>query len=175
MVNRYIVELIRLNLLLVMSKGVTPGILSEDTLDCCNLAAGTAVAWVFTIELNVTIFVTFRRKRGLYFWSLLVSSRGLSIHALGFILKFLVGTTWLVNIPLVTTGWVAMVTGQVFVLYSRLHPVVRNRRSLRYVLCLILFNVMALHAPTIMFTYGSNLSSNDSSAWSQKFNFMERI
>lgn len=156
-----------------MSKGVTTGILLEDPLDYCILAAGTAVAWVYAIELHVTIFVTFRRKRGLYFWSLLVSSWGLAIHALGFILKFLVGTTWLLNIPLITTGWVAMVTGQALVLYSRLHLVVRNRKTLRNVLCLIFFNVMAL--PTIIFTYGSNSSSANTSLWARKFNVMERI
>lgn len=138
---------------LVMSKRVTTGILSEDPLDYCVL--------VYTIELIVIIFVAFRRKRGLYFWSLLVSSWGLSIHALGFILKFLVGTTWLLSISLVITVWVAMVTGQAFVLYSSLHLVVQNRRTLRYVLCLILFNAMALHVPTDIFTYGSNLSSAD--------------
>lgn len=158
-----------------MSKGVTTGILSEDPLNYCILAAGTAVAWVYAIELSVTIFVTFRRKRGLYFWSLLVSSWGLAIHALGFILKFLVGTTWLLNISLITIGWVAMVTGQAFVFYSRLHLVVRNRKTLRNVLCLIFFNVMALYVLTTIFTYGSNSSSANTSLWARKFNFMERI
>ncbi|MCJ1266299.1 hypothetical protein MMC22_006182 [Lobaria immixta] len=136
---------------------------------------GLQVAWVYAIELNVIIFVTFRRKRGLYFWSVLVSSWSLSIHALGFILKFLAGTTWLLSITLVTTRWFAMVTGQAFVLYSRLHLVVRNRRTLHYVLCLNLFNAMALHVPTVIFTYGSNSSSADISVWAKQFNVMERI
>ena len=90
---------------------MTTGILSEDPLDYCILAAGTAVPWLYAIELSVTIFVTFRRMRSLHFWSLLLSSWGLSIHALSFILKFLVGTTWLLDIPLLTTGWVALVRG----------------------------------------------------------------
>lgn len=154
---------------------MTTGIISEDPLDYCILAAGTAVAWVYAIELNVTIFVTFRRKRGLYFWSLLVSSWGLSIHALGFVLKFFVGTTWPLNIPLITMRWVAMVTGQKFVLYSRLHLVVRSRKTLRNVLCPILFNAMALHVPMIIFTYGSNSSSANTGLWAREFNVMERI
>lgn len=66
-----------------------------------------------------------------------------------------------------------MVTGQAFVLYSRLHLVVRNQRTLRIVLWMIIFNAFALHVPTIVFTYGSN--SPDANAWTGDFNVMERI
>ena len=38
-----------------------------------------------------------------------------------------------------------MVTGQAFVLFSRLHLVVRNRKTLRLVLFMIIFNAFALH------------------------------
>ena len=158
-----------------MAKGVATGALSEDPLDYCILAAGTAVAWVYAVELNIIILLTFKRKRGLYFWSLLISSWGLTLHALGFILKFLVGTSWLVDIPMITTSWVAMVTGQAFVLYSRLHLVVRNPKILRYVLRLILFHILALHVPTVIFTYGANSPSATSGGWAARFNIMERI
>ena len=66
-----------------------------------------------------------------------------------------------------------MVTGQAFVLYSRLHLVVRNHRTLRIVLFMIIFDACALHIPTIIFTYGSN--SPHSAYWTPKFNVMERI
>lgn len=152
----------------IMTKGVNNDRLTETPLEYCILAAGTAVAWVYAVELNITICLTFKRKGGLYFWSLLLSSWGLTLHALGFILKFLVGTGWRLNIPLITTGWVAMVTGQSFVLYSRLHLVVRNQRALRYILYLILTNVFALHLPMVIFTYGSN--SPSPGPWIGKFN-----
>ena len=71
------------------------------------------------------------------------------------------------------TGWVCMVTGQAFVLYSRLHLVVRNQQTLRYVLAMIIFDAIALHLPTIIFTYGSN--SPNAAFWTPKFNVMERI
>lgn len=154
----------------MIAKGVSNGTLMVEH---CILAASTAVAWVYALELNITIFLTFKRKGGLYFWSLLLSSWGLTFHALGFVLKFLVGTSWLLSIPLITTGWVAMVTGQSFVLYSRLHLVVRDQRLLRYILYLILTNVFALHLPTVIFTYGSN--SPNPGPWIGKFNIMERI
>lgn len=152
--------------------GVT-GALSYDPLEYCILAAGTAIAWAYTIELDLLVFYTFRRRKGLYFWSLLISSWGCSLHALGFILKFLVGTSWLTDLPFIEVGWVAMVTGQAVVLYSRLHLVVRNPRTLRVILWMIIFDAFALHVPTIVFTYGSN--SPNASQWTGDFNVMERI
>ena len=66
-----------------------------------------------------------------------------------------------------------MVSGQAFVLYSRLHLVVRNPRTLRIILWMIIFDAFALHVPTIVFTYGSN--SPNANAWTGDFNVMERI
>lgn len=66
-----------------------------------------------------------------------------------------------------------MVTGQAFVLYSRLHLVVRNQRTLRYILWMIIVDAVCLHVPTIVFTYGSN--SNNADFWTPKFDVMERI
>ena len=83
--------------------GVT-GALPYDPLSYCILAAGTAIAWAYTIELDLVIFYTFRRRKGLYFWALLISSWGCTLHALGFILKFLVGTTWLIDLPFIEIG-----------------------------------------------------------------------
>ncbi|KAL6722015.1 hypothetical protein ACLMJK_001120 [Lecanora helva] len=152
--------------------GVT-GALPYDPVEYCILAAGTAIAWAYTIELDLVIFYTFRRRKGLYFWALLICSWGCSLHALGFILKFLVGTSWAVDLPFIEIGWVAMVTGQAFVLYSRLHLVVRNQQTLQYILAMIIFDAFALHLPTIIFTCGSN--SPNSAFWTPKFNIMERI
>ena len=67
-----------------------------------------------------------------------------------------------------------MVTGQAFVLYSRLHLVVRNQKTLRYVLCLIIFDAIVLHTPTIVLTYGSN-DPYLPELWQTDFNIMERI
>lgn len=69
--------------------------------------------------------------------------------------------------------WMYRVTGQAFVLYSRLHLIVRNQRTLRLVFYMIIFNIFALHVPTTVFLYGSN--SPNGSNWVSKFNIMERI
>ncbi|KAG8528593.1 uncharacterized protein KY384_006280 [Bacidia gigantensis] len=66
-----------------------------------------------------------------------------------------------------------MVTGQSFVLYSRLHLVVRKRRTLRLVLSMIIIDAVVLHTPTIVLTIGSNGPSG--AHFAPIFNVMERI
>lgn len=91
--------------------GVSAGALPYSPVQYCILAAGTAVAWVYAVEINITILLTFKRRNGLYFWSLLISSWGIVLHALGFILKFLVGVNWIMACTIIDLGWVPMVTG----------------------------------------------------------------
>ncbi|KAI4171740.1 MAG: hypothetical protein LQ346_008704, partial [Caloplaca aetnensis] len=148
--------------------------LPYSPLDYCILAAATAVAWVFVVELDLTILLTFRRRNGLYFWSLLISSWGCVLHGMGFILSFLVGSPWGVTLPFIEIGWVTMVTGQAFVLFSRLHLVVRNQKILRYVLWCIIIDGCLFHIPTIVFTVGKN-SPHEGHLWESRFDIMERI
>ncbi|MCJ1294559.1 hypothetical protein MMC34_006117 [Xylographa carneopallida] len=138
------------------------------------IAAFTAVAWFNVIELNVQVFMTFKRHRGLYFWSLIISSYGCILHALGFLLKFFQLTdNDFLSVTIITIGWYAMVTGQAIVLYSRLHLVVREHRVLRGVLIMIIVDAICFHIPTTVLTYGSN--SNNSASFINAFNVMERL
>lgn len=47
-----------------------------------------ALAWYNCIELTIVMFSTFRRYQGLYFWSLLVSTWGIVLYSLSFVLKY---------------------------------------------------------------------------------------
>ncbi|MCJ1298315.1 hypothetical protein MMC08_001104 [Hypocenomyce scalaris] len=125
-----------------------------------TMAAFTAVAWYNVIELNIQVFMTFKRHRGLYFWSLLISSYGCALHALGFVLKFFVlsAPMWL-SVTIITIGWYCMVTGQAVVLYSRLHLVVRERAILRGVLTMIIVDAFCFLIPTTVLTYGENVTT----------------
>lgn len=138
------------------------------------IAAFTAVAWFNVVELNIQVFMTFKRHRGLYFWSLIISSYGCVLHALGFLLKFFHLTSYVyLAVTIITLGWWAMVTGQAIVLYSRLHLVVREQKVLRGVLIMIIVDAICFHIPTTVLTYGSN--SNNSSEFISAFNVMERL
>ena len=150
-----------------------PGLLSAFPM-YMTISAFTAVAWAFAFELNIAIYFTFKRKRGLYFWSLILSSWGCILHGLGFLLKFFYPSTnvYLVN-TIVAVGWWSMVTGQAVVLYSRLHLVLKNGRILKFILGMIIWNAITLHIPTSVLTYGS--SSTASAAFLPGFTVMEKI
>lgn len=75
-------------------------------------------------ELVVIIFLTFKRFRGLYFWSMLISALGVIPYSLGFLLKFMNITVtgnikWLA-VVLLTVGWYPMVTGTFFMMNTKL-------------------------------------------------------
>ena len=140
------------------------------------IAAFTAVAWYNVAELNVQVFLTFKRHRGLYFWSLIISSYGCVLHALGFLLKFfeLTSNTYL-SVTIITIGWYCMVTGQAVVLYSRLHLVVREQRILRGILAMIIIDAICFHIPTTVLTYGSNANPNKQDNFTAAFAIVERL
>ena len=137
------------------------------------IAGFTAVAWYNVVELNVNIYMTFKKRRGLYFWALLISSWGVIGHSLSLIFKFFTNeNVWWVCTMLMF-GWWAMVTGQSFVLYSRLHLVVRDHRILKAVLIMIIVDGICLHIPTSVMTYGS--SSDKYYLFIGPFSTMEKI
>ncbi|KAL2866700.1 uncharacterized protein BJX67DRAFT_124178 [Aspergillus lucknowensis] len=156
--------------------GITGGYSGDSIGIQITIATLAGITWYNAIELVALVFVTFSQYRGLYFWSLLVSSAvGLIPYSLGFLLKFfnLTSATWL-SVTFITVGWYCMVTGQSIVLYSRLHLVLPNPKILRRVLTMIVINAIILHFPTTVLTYGSNLASGRS-GYIRGYNVMEKI
>jgi hypothetical protein len=137
------------------NNGISGGLEQTPLPLAMTLSAFTAIAWYNVIDLNVSIWVTFKRRRGLYFYSLLVSSWGIMIYALAFLMKFFqVWKNDYVSVALITIGWYAMVTGQSLVLYSRLHLVVRDKEKIKWVLYMIIIDVFLFHFPTTVLTFG---------------------
>jgi hypothetical protein len=119
------------------------------------ISAFTAIAWYNCIELNVMIWLQFKKHKGLYFWSLLVCSWGIILHALSFLAKFFqVWENDYISVTFITIGWYAMVTGQALVLYSRLHLIMHDIRKVKWVLYMIITNVFLFHVPTTVLTFG---------------------
>jgi hypothetical protein len=127
-------------------------------------------------ELVVLVPTTFRRWRGLYFWSLLASGCiGVVPYSIGFLMKFFTQTDSVLSVTILTIGWWTMVTGQSVVLYSRLHLVLRDELMLRRVFRLIIVNIFLLHIPTTILTYGANIVHSGDVAWAKGYNIMEKI
>lgn len=124
------------------------------------IASFFGIAVYNVVEINFWIFSTFKRRTGLYFWSLLVASWGIPIHATGFLLKyFQLCNNEYFNVGTIIVGWVAMVTGQSVVLYSRLHLIVRDRRKIRWVLIMISIDAFLFHIPSTVLIFGANSSN----------------
>ncbi|KAF5866510.1 hypothetical protein ETB97_011395 [Aspergillus alliaceus] len=142
--------------------------------EACVFVAFTAIAWYNTVELIILCFTTFKKFRGCYFWSLLVASACVGIHALGFLLfVFVIGVTPYISLTIAVFSWCGMVTGQSLVLWSRLHLVLYHPRILRGVLWMIVADAILLHTPIIVLLYGA--VSSHPRQFRAGYNVMERI
>jgi hypothetical protein len=104
--------------------GISGAYSAVDSRPSIVLIVFISVSWYNVLELLLLIFTTFRRWRGLYFWSLLLSAGvGVLLYSLGFLLKFFTPVSPMLAVAVLSIGWWTMVTGQSIVLYSRLHLV----------------------------------------------------
>ena len=121
----------------------------------CLVAAILAIAYWLVLEITFEVYLTFKRHDVLYFWAILVSTWGVALRAIGWTIQMFDPAA---NPYLCTTflifGLSAMVTGFSFVLYSRLHLVIRDRRILRIIFVAIVFDAIAFLLPLAVAEYG---------------------
>lgn len=116
-----------------------------------------SIAFYNVLELTASIFTSFKKYSGLYFWSLLIATWGIAFNSTGYLLMHLSLTTEAnIYATLILIGWCSMITGQSVVLYSRLHIVMHHQKRLRLVLYMIIANALWLHLPIIVLVYGTN-------------------
>jgi hypothetical protein len=135
----------------------------------------TSIALYNAAELLVLILLTFKRYRGLYFWSLLLSSLlGVIPAAIGSLLEYFhLAPLWL-TLLLENIGFYFMVPVQSVVLYSRLYLVSQNHGLLRFLRWLITINTIILIIPITILNFGSSYHPAVY-GWSKGFDVMERI
>ncbi|KAJ5787018.1 hypothetical protein N7457_002008 [Penicillium paradoxum] len=156
--------------------GISGALAKEGDVLQMILVTFIALSCYNVVELLVLVPATFRRWRGLYFWSLLATGcLGVVPYSIGFLMKFFTRANSVLSVTVLTIGWWTMVTGQSVVLYSRLHLVLRDEGVLRRVLQLIVANVLILHVPTTILTYGANIVRTGDVAWVNGYNVMEKI
>ncbi|KAF3059424.1 hypothetical protein GL218_04546 [Daldinia childiae] len=142
----------------------------------CLLAVFTSLPIWMTVELTAWVLYAFERWSGIYFWSVLATTWGLTIRAIGFLLKFCVPeANWILTYVLSEVGWVMMVTGFSIVLWSRLHLVISpGTPILRIVLAMIIIDGFLFHVPTVIFQYFmSNAATHEK--YLPYMNVMERV
>lgn len=145
-----------------------------DQTDLTIIIVFLSLALYNVIELACIIWGTFKRYAGLYFWSFLVATLGIALSCIGFCIKFFgPASLGYFSCTLSLMGWVFMVTGQSLVLWSRLHLVLRNRRRLKIILWIIIFNGVVCHGMVIPLVYGS--FSNNPEIFQTPYEITERI
>ncbi|KAH7113732.1 hypothetical protein B0J11DRAFT_445735 [Dendryphion nanum] len=121
-----------------------------------TMSAFLAIALYNVIETSFLILASFKQRKGLYFWSLVIANWGIAPHAIGFILKFFQVTNLdMLSSIIVGIGWICMVIGQSVVLYSRLHLVVHDVARIRWVLYMIIFTGIVIGCPLLVLAMGS--------------------
>lgn len=110
-----------------------------------------SVATFNGVDILIKVYFTFRRRSGLYFWSIVLATFGIFLYVIGFIIKYFItldSTRW-IGLALIVIGWVPMVSCQSLALYSRLHLVIRDERNrkLRFVLGMIIVDAFCFHIP----------------------------
>ncbi|TLD04135.1 hypothetical protein PgNI_11176 [Pyricularia grisea] len=134
-----------------------------------------SVALYNVFELLFIIYTTFKRRSGLYFWSFIVSTVCIIPYSVGFLLKFFANRHDLsmVFAAVVYFGWCGMVTGQSFVLWSRLHLVMYDRRRQRAVLIMIIVDAIICHGGVSVLIFGVN--SQNPKQFVKPYAIFERI
>ncbi|KAF2178601.1 hypothetical protein K469DRAFT_598876 [Zopfia rhizophila CBS 207.26] len=133
-----------------------------------------AIAMYNVVELTLAIFTTFKRRHGLYFYSLLVATWGIIPYCIGFFFKFYnITSSNILYITLIAVGWPCMITGQSLVLYSRLHLIARTVVGERWVLGMIIFDAIICHFPILVLLYGAN--SNNPTPFISPYSIYEKV
>ncbi|EON69096.1 hypothetical protein W97_08409 [Coniosporium apollinis CBS 100218] len=118
----------------------------------------TALGLYNALELLLLIYLIFKRKHGLYYWSMLIATFGLIPYSVGRLMVYFGLSNEVAAVLIDNIGWMLMVSGQSFVLYSRLHLVLHSPRILRVVLWIIILDAVILHTTTTVVSHVSNLT-----------------
>ncbi|KAG8406479.1 hypothetical protein J3459_012423 [Metarhizium acridum] len=116
-----------------------------------TMAAFIGISWYIGIEINVSLFLIFKRRRGLYFWACALTSWGVILQPLFIILAdFGVWKDAVPSIALIYLSWLIMVVPQSWVLYSRLHLLMHTASVLRAIKYVLVFNSVVFSIPTMV-------------------------
>ncbi|KAI1099271.1 hypothetical protein F4804DRAFT_87601 [Jackrogersella minutella] len=125
-------------------------VVEEDIPAALAMTAFAGISWYIGIEISISLFLLFKRRRGLYFWSCALGIWGVILQTLFIILAdFGIWTDMKASITMIYLSWSIMVIPQSWILYSRLHLITQQRIILNWVLAALIFNSIVFGIPTI--------------------------
>ena len=136
------------------------------------------IALWLILDTLFSVVRVFKKKKGLYFWSITLGLVGLFLDAIGVILKYLTPNTkhlWILYSFLLLNGWAVYAPAQLVVLYSRLHLVNDVVWLRKVVFYLILSTYLTFILPTWVCNWHSyNPDPKVTSLWSPRTAIVER-
>lgn len=116
-------------------------------------AAGfVGITFYLFVDVNVSLVRVFRKKTGLYYFSLLLGTWGCFFDNFGVILKYLcrreTRVVWGLYTFLLLGGWATYAPMQLWVLYSRLHLLNDNRKVQKVIQVMIISTYFTFILPT---------------------------
>ncbi|KAF2223903.1 hypothetical protein BDZ85DRAFT_116164 [Elsinoe ampelina] len=158
------------------TNGIAGGYTGDNVNILRAMIAFSAIAWYNCAELIFLICLRFKKWKGLYFWSLMVTSWAIVIYQIGSWGKMrnIAGNPTLMTV-FTNVGWIVMITGNSLVLYSRLHLLCQNHTLLKWVLYGIMINTVCMYIPTTALDIGSNVVNPGNRTYINGYSIMERI
>ncbi|OJJ08305.1 hypothetical protein ASPVEDRAFT_393379 [Aspergillus versicolor CBS 583.65] len=155
-------------------KGLIGGYQGDSTAVKAIMGALIGISLYNTVELTTLIFTTFHLYRGLYFWSLILSTTlGLIPSGIANTLHYFnIGPLWLA-MTLSNIGFYFLVPMQSVVLYSRLHLVLYNQRILRLALYMLIVSAVVFSVSITVVCYGSAFVRTP--GWNASYTILERL
>lgn len=152
------------------SKNIFTG---EYSADSVIVTLSNALALYNFMEMILLITTTFKRWKGLYFWSLTLCNWGVMLYALGIILMYFeLCVLWLSKVIL-DIGWASMIVCQSLVLYSRLNLIFNDNRIFLAVKWMIIGVAFCVLMPVIVIDFGTTYGA--SPRWAQGYYYIEQI
>ena len=110
-----------------------------------------AITFYLFVDINLGIYRIFKRKQGLYYWSMILGTYGCALNNIAIVLKYFVPNSdpyWPLTTLFLLVGWSLYGPAQLMVLYSRLHLVNQDRNLQRWMLIMIIVVSFVIIVPS---------------------------
>ncbi|KAK4170781.1 hypothetical protein QBC36DRAFT_350786 [Triangularia setosa] len=134
-----------------------PGWLNLNPAAVALITTFLTLGYYLSLELLFLTLLTFRTRKTLYFYALLIFTAAVFVTIL------------------CKVGWIPNVTSLSLVLWSRLHLITQNRSLLWLTLGMIVVNAVFLHTPIIFFEFGLLSPEGEREKWLLPMEIMVRI
>lgn len=130
----------------------------DYTADSAIVTLSVALALNNSLEMILLITTTFKRWRGLYFWSLSLCNLGVILYSIGMMMGYFNLGPRPLGSAILDIGWMIMICCQALVLYSRLGLLLDNAKIISAVKWMIIVTSCTLLPVVCILDFGTTYS-----------------